>query len=62
MNVLPNGGAALGTITVPGGSATGIYSFTFTNPGSDTRLDFQVQWTGAGGSSPNIYGITVTMS
>jgi len=63
VNVLPNGGGSLGSITIPGGSVVGAYySFTFTNPGVDTRLDFVTSRTGAGGTNPLINGLTLELS
>ena len=62
VNVLPNGGASLGSITVPALSATGIYAFTFTNPGVNTRLDFQVFRSGNAGTDPVIFGISMEVS
>ena len=63
INVLPDGGAAIGTITIVGGSAVGaIFTFTFTNPGADTNLQFSVSRTGGAGSNPIIKGITVKLT
>lgn len=60
IDVLNNGGASLGSIVVLGGAAVGaIYTFTFTAPGADTRLDFVVSRTGGVGANPLINGITV---
>ena len=62
VNVLPTGGASLGSITITAGSATGIYTFTFTNPGADRRLDFTVNHTVATGVSSVINGITLELT
>lgn len=62
VSLLDNGGSSLGSTTVNGGSATGYYSFTFTAPSGDTRLDIQVSRTGGSGSNPNIYCINMDLS
>ena len=63
ISVLQNGGTTLGSIVVSGGSAVGaIYSFTFTNPGIDTRLDLQVERTGVSGNNPVVFGINMGLA
>jgi hypothetical protein len=62
VSVLNNGGATLGTTTIAGGAATGLYSFTFTAPGADTRLDFQINRSAGGGTDPIIRGITIELA
>lgn len=62
VSILPNGGAALGSITINGGSATGIYQFTITNPGADTRLDLSVVRSAGIGTNPIIYGVTLEVA
>jgi hypothetical protein len=62
VSVLNNGGASLGTTTIAGGAATGLYTFTFTAPGADTRLDFQINRSGGGGTDPIIQGLTVELA
>ena len=62
VNILPNGAAAIGTVTVAGGSATGIYSFTFTAPGANQRLDVEVSRSGGAGTSPIISGIIMHLT
>lgn len=57
--ILPNGGVSLGGITIAAGGATGIYTFTFSSPGVDTRLDFSVLRTGTTGTDPNLFGATL---
>ena len=59
VEILPNGGVSLGNITVTGGSATGIYTFTISNPGTDTRLDFNVVRSAGAGTNPVIFGATL---
>ena len=60
INVYPNGGGSLGNVSIPGGSAVGaIYTFTITNPGADTSLQFIGTRTGAGGNNPIVFGITL---
>jgi hypothetical protein len=62
IDVLPDGAAAIGTITIGGGSAVGaIYTFTFTDPGADTNLQFSVSRTGGAGNNPLIRGITIRL-
>lgn len=62
VNVLPTGGASLGSITITAGSATGIYTFTFTNPGADRRLDFTVNHATGTGVSSVINGIAMELT
>lgn len=62
VSVLNNGGATLGTTTIAGGAATGLYSFTFTAPGADTRLDFQINRSAGAGTDPIIRGLTVELA
>ena len=63
ISVLQNGGATLGSVVIGGGSAVGaIYSFTFTNPGMDTRLDLQVERTGVSGNNPVVFGINMGLA
>ena len=62
VSVLNNGGATLGTTTIAGGAATGLYSFTFTAPGANTRLDFQINRSAGGGTDPIIRGITIELA
>jgi hypothetical protein len=52
-----NGGAVIGTTTVPGGFPVGLYSFTITAPAVDTRVDVTVQAGPGPGSSPRVFGI-----
>lgn len=59
VSILPNGGASLGGITVNAGGAAGIQTFTFTDPGADTRLDFRVVRSAGAGTNPIIYGATL---
>lgn len=62
VNVLPTGGASIGSITITAGSATGIYTFTFTNPGADRRLDFTVTHATPGGNNSLINGIAMELT
>jgi len=57
-----NGGATLGNLTVTGGSAPGFYSFSFTPPTIDTRLDLTVNRTSGGGTNPEIFGINMNLN
>lgn len=60
--IVNNGGATLGSTTIPGGSATGLYSFTFTAPGANTRLDLTVVRSAGTAPDPIIYGINMDLS
>jgi len=63
VSVLPNGGPSIGSIVINGGAAIGaLYSFTFTDPGVNTRLDFRASRTGVGGNNPLINGVTLEVS
>jgi len=63
IRVLPNGGASIGSTTITGGSAVGaLYSFTFSLPGGNTRLDFTVSRTGGILNDPVIFGINVLLT
>lgn len=63
ISVLPNGGPSIGSITVPGGAAVGaLYTFTITNPGVDTNLQFQVSRTGGVGNNAIVNGITLKLT
>jgi len=62
VSILPNGGGALGSLTINGGSAVGaIYTFTFTAPGADTNLQISVSRTGGAGNNPLINGVTIIL-
>jgi pectin methylesterase-like acyl-CoA thioesterase len=63
ISVLPDGGASIGSLVIPGGSAVGaLYTFTITNPGVNTNLQFQVSRTGVGTQNPVINGITLKLA
>lgn len=63
VNTSPNGGPSIGSITILGGAAVGaIYTFTFTDPGVDTRLDFVLTRSGAAGNNPRVQGITLELT
>lgn len=62
VSILPNGGASLGSTTVTGGSATGIYQFTISAPVGDTRLDLSVVRSAGTGTNPIIYGVELEVS
>ena len=63
ISVLPDGGPTIGSITVPGGAAVGaLYTFTITNPGVNTNLQFQVSRSGGVGNNAIINGITLKLT
>jgi hypothetical protein len=61
VSVVNNGGPTIGTTTINGGSATGLYTFTFTAPGANTRLDFTVVRSAGAGTNPVIFGINIDL-
>jgi hypothetical protein len=52
-----NGGPIIGSAVIPGGSTTGLYSFTITAPIADTRIDVTVQASMGVGPTPRVYGV-----
>jgi len=58
----PDGGPSLGGIVIPSGPAVGaIYTYTFTNPGVNTRILFRAQRVG-GGPNGVLSGLNVEIT
>lgn len=57
VRVRNNGGSPIGSTVIAANAPFGIYSFTITNPGADTRLDFTAQITAGPAPYPSIYGV-----
>lgn len=52
-----NGTLTLGSLNVPTGTAAGIQTFTFSDPGADARLQIRVAKDANGGDNPSIFGL-----
>jgi len=56
------GATSLGTVTITSGTADGMSSFTFTDPGADGLLALQISKSANAGTNPNVYGAWMTMA
>lgn len=52
----------LGSLSIPATSSTGMYTFTFTNPGADTLLSVRMSKSLSAGVSPSLSGIDIELS
>jgi hypothetical protein len=62
LDVVNDGGATLGSIFIAAGSPTGFYSFTFSAPVGNTKLDFNAYRSGGAAPNPQIFGINMKLS
>ena len=56
------GTGVIGTTTIASPAADALASFTFTNPGADSRLTLRVNKSANGGTNPRIFGVHILMN